>query len=140
MRELSLLCPIRTLTKRNLVVLSGREAIARRLIGDFAYTGAINYGALGTASAAASASDAALGAEAARKLFARRSRAGAQVSLDFFFSQADTDGTYEEFGLFIDGDESADSGQLFNRALTGGWTKSDAEAMTVSITIGVNAS
>lgn len=140
MRELSLLCSIRSTRRRNLVVLTGREVIARRLIGDLTYSGTINYGALGTDDTAVDAGDTALGAEAARKLFARRSRTNAQVNFDFFYSQADTDGTYEEFGLFIDGEDSADSGQLFNHVLTGGWAKTDTEAMTVSVTLNVNAS
>jgi hypothetical protein len=42
--------------------------------------------------------------------------------------------------MFIDGDAAADSGQLFNHALTGGWTKTDTEAMTVSVQININAS
>ena len=67
--------------------------------------------------------------------------AGASTDFDFFFSQLDTSGTYEEFGMFIDGDASADSGQLFNHALTGGWAKTNAEAiMTVSAQININAS
>ena len=104
MGELSVLCPVRTLEKRNIVVLSGRSAMARILLGDTTYSGAINYGALGTDSTSPAASDTALGAEVARKLFARRTRTDAQVSFDFFFSQLDTSGTYEEFGMFIDGD------------------------------------
>jgi hypothetical protein len=140
MGELALLCPIRTLEKRNIVVLSGRSAMARILLGDTTYSGAINYGALGTDSTAPAASDTTLGAEVARKLFARRTRTDAQLNFDFFYSQLDTDGTYEEFGIFIDGDASADTGQLFNHALTGGWAKTNAEAMTVSVQININAS
>ena len=140
MGELSVLCPVRTLEKRNIVVLSGRSAMARILLGDTTYSGAINYGALGTDSTSPAASDTALGAEVARKLFARRTRTDAQVSFDFFFSQLDTSGTYEEFGMFIDGDASADSGQLFNHALTGGWAKTNTEAMTVAAQITFNAS
>lgn len=140
MRQLTLLCPVRTLERRNLVVLAGREVLARMLVGDTTYSGAINYGALGTDNTAVNAADTALGTEVARKLFARRTRTNAQVNFDFFYSQADTDGTYEEFGLFIDGDSSADSGKLFNHVLTGGWTKTNTEAMTVSVQLNINAS
>jgi hypothetical protein len=49
-----------------------------------------------------------------------------------FYSKADTNGTYQEFGTFIDGSASANSGQLFTRMLTGGWTKTSSESMTVS--------
>lgn len=138
--ELARICPTRSFETRNLVVQSGREVLARLLAGDTAYSGEINYGALGTSSAAPAAGDAQLGAEVARKLFARRRRTTTQIGFDFFYSKADTTGTYQEFGLFIDGTASADSGQLFNRALTGGWVKGAGDAMTVTITINVNAS
>ena len=140
MRELTRICKIRSVHRQNLVVLAGREVVARRLVGDLTYSGTVNYGALGTDNTAVNAADTALGTEVARKLFARRTRTNAQVNFDFFFSQADTDGTYQEFGLFIDGDASADSGQLFNHVLTGGWTKTNTEAMTVSAQININAS
>jgi len=137
-KELSNLCRRRTFQVNNLVVLSGRSVLARILAGDTTYSGEINYGALGTGSTAVDAADTVLDTEVARKLHARRVRTNHSVAFDFFYSQADTDGTYEEFGMFIDGTSSVDTGVLFNRALTGGWTKSDTEAMTVSVTISVN--
>jgi hypothetical protein len=140
LRELARLCPVRSSERSNIVVLSGRSVMARLLLGDTTYSGAVNYGALGTSSAAPVAGDIKLGAEVARKLFARRARTDAQVNFDFFYSQLDTYGTYEEFGMFIDGGASADSGQLFNHALTGGWAKTNTEAMTVSVAININAS
>jgi hypothetical protein len=140
LEELETLCPVRQFLTHNLVVLTGRSVLAGLLIGETTYTGAINYGALGSGSAAPASSDTQLGTEVKRKLYARRTHSSNQAGLDFFFSKADTSGTYNEFGLFIDGTSVANSGQLFNRALTGGWTKSSSEAMTVSITINVNAS
>lgn len=138
MQELRALCPLRTLHRSNLVVLAGRSVFARILTGDTTYTGIVNYGALGTSSTAVNAADTQLTAEVARKLFARRTRTGAQANFDFFYSQADTSGTYQEFGLFIDGTASANTGQLFNHLLTGGWTKTNTEAMTVSVQININ--
>lgn len=138
--ELKSLCKTKEIVRKNLVVQTGRYVFARLLIGDVTYSGAINYGALGTSSTAVAASQTALVAEVKRKLFARRSRSNHQASFDFYFSKADTNGTYQEFGTFIDGTETADSGQMFNRVLTGGWTKTDQEAMTVSITFSVNES
>ena len=138
-RELNELCEVTAVRKENLCVLSGRSIFARLLVGDTTYTGEINYGALGSNSTAVDASDTTLNTEVARKLYATRVRSGAQVTLDFYYSKSDTNGTYEEFGCFIDGSASADSGQLFNRLLTGGWTKSASEAMTVSVQININA-
>lgn len=138
--ELNALCPARKVVKHNIVVLAGRAVFARLLAGDTTYSGAVNYGALGTDNTAPNSADTALGTEVARKLFARRSRTNAQVNFDFYYSKSDTDGTYEEFGMFIDGTATADSGVLFNRVLTGGWTKTDQEAMTVQVQININQS
>jgi len=131
--ELRQLCQNREFKTNNLVVLTGRAVVARRLIGDLTYSGTIDYGALGTSATAVNAADTTLGAEVARKLFARRTRTNAQANFDFYYSQADTNGTYQEFGAFIDGTASANTGQLFNHLLTGGWTKTNTEAMTVSL-------
>src|SRR5215213_6161235 len=102
LRELAQISTPRTFSMHNLVVLTGRAVIARRLIGDLTYSGTINYGALGTDATAVNAADTTLGAEVSRKLFARRTRTNAQADFDFFYSQADTDGTYEEFGVVVD--------------------------------------
>lgn len=138
MTEMRDICKVRTMKTTNIVVLSGRAMIAARLNGETTYTGAINYGALGTSATAVNAADVALTAEVARKLFSRRTRAGAQNDFDFFYSQADTNGTYQEFGMFIDGSVTVNSGQMFNHALTGGWVKTATEAMTVSVQINTN--
>lgn len=139
--ELISLCRMtKEVVKKNLVVLSGRAVFARRMIGDNTYSGEVTHGLLGTSNTAPASGNTALGAEVARKRFARRSRTNAQVNFDFYYSQSDTDGTYEEFGLSIDGTDTANTGQLFNRVLTSGWTKTDTEAMTVSVQVNVNAS
>lgn len=136
--ELKSICENRVVVKHNLVVLTGRSVLAGILLGETTYTGVLNYGALGTSSTAVASSDTQLGTEVFRKLFARRTRTNATCNLDYFFSKADTNGTYQEFGLFIDGTSTANSGVLFNRVLTGGWTKSSAEALTVSIQLNIN--
>ena len=52
--------------------------------------------------------------------------------IDFFYAKADTNGTYEEFGTFIDGTASADTGQMFTHLITGSWVKTASESMTVA--------
>lgn len=136
--ELGRLCKTKTVTKTNIVTLSGRAVMARLLIGDDTYTGAVNYGALGDDNTAVNSADTTLGNEVARKSYALRTRTNAQVNINFFYSQSDTDGTYEEFGTFIDGTSATDSGQMFNHVLTGGWTKTALEAMVVSVQFDVN--
>ena len=118
----------------NLITTVGRATIAQRLANDTTYTGIINYGALGSDNTAVDNSDTILGTEVFRKVVASASDTDNVAFIDFFYSKSDTNGTYEEFGTFIDGTGSADTGQMFTHALTGGWVKSASESMTVSCT------
>lgn len=138
--EMRSLCTTRELVKQNLVVLSGRTVLARLLAADTTYTGAINYGALGSGSTAVTSADVQLATEVFRKQPATKTRTNATLGIDFYYSKADTNGTYNEFGTFIDGGSGANTGQLFNRVLTGGWVKTNLEAMTVSIQFDINDS
>lgn len=123
----------RIMTANNLVVDVGCEVLAAFIAGETDYTGGINFGALGTGSATVTAGNTTLATETFRKPFASRERSGKSVTIDFYYSTGDTNGTYNEFGCFIAGTETANSGQMYNRLLTGGWTKTSSEAMTVSI-------
>ena len=118
--------------------MTGRSVIAGILAGETTYTGIINYGALGSSSAAVTDSDIKLGTEVKRKAIGTRTRVNDQVNFEIYFSKSDTNGTYNEFGLFIDGTVSADTGQMFNRLLTGGWTKTASESLTASVQININ--
>lgn len=138
LNEFRALCETKEIVLKNQVVLTGRAVLTRILGGDFTYTGEINYGALGTASTAINDSQTQLATEVKRKLYASRTRSNDQLNIDFYYSKADTNGTYQEFGTFIDGTSSANTGQMWNRVLTGGWTKSSSEAMTVAIQFNIN--
>lgn len=135
MRDLFL---VREYKVTNLIATEGRAVIAQRLANDTTYTGIINYGALGSSATAPTNGDTQLTTEVFRKVVASTSDTTNQAFIDFFYSKTDTDGTYEEFGTFIDGTGSADTGQLFTHALTGGWVKSASESLTVSVTYTVN--
>ncbi len=117
---------------KNLITTVGRSVVAQRLANVTTYTGVINYGALGSSSTAVANGDTQLTAEVFRKVTASTSYTTNTAFIDFFYSKADTNGTYAEFGTFIDGSGSANSGQIFTHALTGGWTKLSSESMTVS--------
>ena len=136
--ELKSICRTREHSFNNMVVLTGRSIFAARLVGDFTYTGQINYGCLGSATPTIADSDTQLGTEVFRKNVATATRTGSTVNIDFYYSKADTNGTYNEFGMVIDGSAGANTGQLFNHVLTGGWTKSSSESMTVSAQIDNN--
>jgi hypothetical protein len=117
----------------NLVTTVGRNVLARLLAGDTTYSGQINYGALGSSSTAVANSDTQLGTEVYRKLFASHTTDGNNIAyIDFFYAATDTNGTYNEFGNFIDGTASANTGRLFSHILTGGWVKTSLQSMFVS--------
>lgn len=134
------ICKFREQTFRNQVVSVGRQCFTARLINELTYTGVINYGALGTSSTAVSDAQTTLVAEVKRKGVATRTRVANTATIRFFYSKSDTSGTYEEFSTFIDGTATVDTGQMFNRVLTGGWTKSSSESLTVTAQFDLNAS
>jgi len=116
----------------NIVVTAGRAVLADRLANDTTYTGIINYGAIGTATPTVANGDTVLDTEVFRKVVASQSTTDNVAFIDFFISKSDWDGTANEFGTFIDGTASVDTGQMFTHALTGGWTKSASESMTIA--------
>lgn len=117
----------------NIVVTSGRSVLARLIAGNTTYTGKINYGALGTVvSPAPTNASTQLGTEVYRKLASSYSTSANIAYVDFFYAAGDCNGTYTEFGNFIDGAAGADTGQLFSYIATGGWTKSGEESLFVS--------
>jgi hypothetical protein len=123
----------RHLAAHNLVTTRGRNVLARLLAGDVTYSGQINYGALGSSSTAVNNSDTQLGTEVFRKIFASHTTDGNNVAyVDFFYAATDTNGTYNEFGNFIDGTGTANSGQIFSHILTGGWVKTSLQSMFIS--------
>lgn len=136
--ELRGLCSVRRMVTHNMVVKAARSAIAGRLVGETAYTGTINYGALGSGATAVADTDTVLDTEVARVIYATYARTDDVATVDFYYNKASTNGTYQEFGTFIDATATVDTGLMFNRALTGGWTKSSSEAMTVSLQITVS--
>ena len=135
LRRLSL---VREYQVSNLVTTVGRSVLAQRLANTTTYTGIINYGALGSSATAVVNGDTQLGTEVFRKVTASTSYTTNVAFIDFFYTKADTNGTYQEFGTFIDGTGSANTGQIFNHALTGGWTKTSSESMTVACTFTIS--
>jgi len=124
---------VRTHHVHNLVVTTGLATLAAYIAGETTYSGGINYGALGSGSTAPVAGNTQLGTETFRKLYATRSRVGAVTTIEYFYNTSQANGTHNEFGCFIAGTGTANSGQLYNRLLTGGWTKTGTQTMTVSI-------
>lgn len=113
---------LQTIVQKNLIMVSTNRGLAllvNRLIADTTYTTIINYGAIGTSSTAVTTADTQLGTETLRTTVAfGQNVSNTQAKVQFFFT--DTllaNGTYREFGTFVDGTASANSGRLFNHAL-----------------------
>jgi hypothetical protein len=121
------------LRKDNIIVTVGRTVLSERLAGGTTNTGEINYGALGTAVAPVPANgDTQLGNEVFRKLVTAQTFDENIAYIDFFYESTDCDGTYTEFGNFIDGEAGANTGKLWSYIATGGWTKSNTESLYIA--------
>jgi hypothetical protein len=101
---------------------TGRDLIIQALNGFLVapvYYSAINYGAIGTNNTAPAAADTQLGTETARTPVSWSQDVGFnQLQLQFFFSDGSlTNTTYYEFGTFVVGTATPNSGKIFNHVL-----------------------
>jgi hypothetical protein len=120
----------------NLIVTTGRSVLARRLAGDTTYTGAINYGALGSGSTAFTNGSTQLNTEVYRKLASSLSYDSNIAYADYFIASGDIGNqTFREWGTFIDGGAVANTGQAFSLLITGGWIKSGSIYISCKYTI-----
>lgn len=132
------------LTFRNLVVTGtggyGRNIIARRLGSDNTYSLNVTHGEIGTGTNAPANGDTALQTPSTRVATTLATITNNIVNLQFFFSDATLpNGTYREFGTFIDGTSTLGSGRLFNRALfSTAYAKASGEDTTVEVEFTVN--
>lgn len=121
----------------NITTTVGRTVLAQRLVGTLTYTGTVNYCALGTSATAPAIGNTTLGTETYRKALSPSTSVNNVAYLETFFSSTDVNGTFEEYGFFIDGTGVANSGQLFNR-FTQSVTKSNVESLNVQSQITIN--
>jgi hypothetical protein len=122
---------------QNIIPLTGRNVLARRLAGDTTYTGEIDWGALGTAVSPAFTNSS---SQLTSEVF--RAQADSQVYdenivyVDWFIAAGDVaDQTFTEWGAFIDGTAAANSGQAWSLLATGGWVKSGSMFISGKYTI-----
>ena len=130
-------CARRQIIVKNITTNIGRNVFARILSGDTTYTGVINYIALGTNTSIANVNNTLLGAETYRKAVSVGESLNNIATVYTFFTPLEVTGTFEEYGCFIDGTGSANSGILFNRFLQN-LAKSSLESLQVSTEITIN--
>ena len=114
----------------NITTTVGRAVFAQILGGDNTFTGNVSHGALGTNATAAVVGNTTLGTETFRKALSSGTDSANTTFLENFYSATDVNGTFEEYGFFIDGSGAADSGQLFNR-----FTSTIAKSVTESLNV-----
>lgn len=120
---------LRVEKKENIIATVGRNVLARLLAGDNTYSGQLSYGALGSSTTAPALTDTTLGAETNRVGVSSQVAVGNVAYASFFFPAGSVI-AYEEFGNFIDGSSSANTGQLFTHVLISG-SKAATETLTV---------
>lgn len=129
------------IVQRNLVMEgtnTGKALLAQRLVGDNTYSCNVNYGAIGSGTNAPNASDTQLQTEVTRTIVANSQVLSNSIAkIQFFFADGLlANGSYTEFGMFIDGTASANSGQIFNRALfSPAYTKVAGTDTTVEVDV-----
>lgn len=128
---------------RNLLVSSanfGRNLICQRLAGTNTYTLNVTHGDLGTGTNIPANSDTGLQTPVARGSMNLGTVNNNVATLQFFLSDAALpDGTYNEFGSFVDGTATLSTGQLFNRALFSvAYVKASGEDTTIELELTIN--
>lgn len=128
---------------RNLVVSTagyGRNLIAQRLGGTNTYSLNVTHGEMGTGTTPTANSDTALETPVARGALTSAAVVNNAVTLQFFFADgALANGTYYEFGSFIDGTGTIGTGRMFNHVLFGTpYNKGSGEDTTVEVDITIN--
>lgn len=120
---------------------TGINLIAQRLGGINTYSLNITHADIGTGTTNPSNSDTELETPVARAPISSQEVVNNIVTLRFFFSDAVLpNGTYYEFGTFVDGLAGISTGKLFNRVLFGSpYTKSSGEDSTFEVEITINA-
>lgn len=124
----------------NMIMLgtnTGKDLILDRLNSENTYSLNITHADLGTGTTPAAASDTALQTAVARAVKATGVVTGSVLSMQFFYADANlANGTYYEFGTFVDGSSGTGTGKIFNRALFGSpYTKATGEDTTVELDI-----
>jgi len=120
----------------NIIPTTGRSVLARLIVGDTTYSGEVDYGALGSdATPAFTNASTILGTEVYRSQADSQAFDDNIAYIDWFVAAGDVaDQTFEEFGAFIDGTGSADTGQAWSLLKTGGWVKSGSMFISAKYT------
>lgn len=124
----------RELVVENITTTVGRAALITRLVGTNTYTGNVTHCALGSGTSTPAVGDTTLQTETYRKALTSGTPSSNVGILETFFAPGEGTGTLEEYGYFIDGTGTVNSGQLFNR-FSQTIVKSSTESLNVQSTV-----
>ncbi len=129
---------------KNLLVSSngyGRNLIAQRLAGTNTYSLNVTHGEMGTGAVAPQNGDIALAIPTVRGVMTTATVANNIAQLQFFFSDATLpNGTYYEFGSFIDGTGTIGTGRMLNHVLFGTpYLKNIGEDTTIEVDLTISS-
>lgn len=138
-RMLNSICRTEKFVVENLLPTVGRTAIAQHLTNVSPTPSAlvVNYVALGSGTNAPANGDTTLQTEVFRNAVASRTNSSNIGYITGFYASTDTNGTYREVGLFINGTASANTGTLFSRVAVN-ITKTSVQTLTVDYTITIS--
>ena len=117
--------------RTNVICNAGLNAICKRLHGDTTYTGEITKMALGTGTPTPAVGDVKLATESYRNDTASGTSSTNIAYLTAYYTEAECNGTYTEFGNFIDGGAGADTGQLWSHTAGFSWVKDATTVLVV---------
>lgn len=120
--------------RKNVICNAGFNVLARLLCNDTTYSGYINDMALGTGAPTPAASDTTLDTESYRNTTASYTADANIAYLTAFYSETECNGTYTEFGNFIDGDGTGnpDTGKLWSHIAGISWEKDSNTVLVIS--------
>lgn len=116
--------------KRNVVAYVGIEKFLKKLADEYADPLLISHAALGTGTSTPAATDTQLQTETFRNTSPITTAENNILYADAVFESTEVAGTFKEFGFFIDGTGSANSGNLWNRVSVD-WEKSLEDTLFV---------
>lgn len=128
--ELHKFFKVRESVVHNVTTTNGRSVLVQRLAGVNTYSGNVSHTALGSNNTAPTVGDTTLVTETYRKALSSGTFLNNVGHLETFYSATEVSGTFEEYGMFIDGSAAVDSGQLFNR-----FTETKVKSLTETLNV-----
>lgn len=123
---------IQQVTKKNLTTTVGRAYIAKLLCNTAVGTNKyVNYFAIGTDTTPAAVGDTTLGTETFRKAVTSALDSSNTANIATFIGASEANFNWEEWGHFIDGTASADSGTMLSHLIDSSINKAAPNTVTV---------